>query len=239
MGLLRLGLGLTASFASASTAAVCGDQCSATAGQDAVSRGIIVPPAQNSTVASCCEACKANPRCEAFVTGPCAGHSSATDPVCRLWPDPNATACFLVDGFEGLKPASNRTSTGCVRTKKPARPKLMGPPRNRTPEVVAIAGTAAVLAGVLLAAATYVAAGKNGCKCAEPLAFGSLCFQNVLDTAACLGFLAYGLWLMAEHGAYPVVLRPVFGLAVGEGFLPVGYTRWVYAVSYRERQRLW
>ena len=93
-------------------AAECGGHCLVTAGHDAVSSGIIVPPIQNATVQSCCEACKANPRCEAFVTGPC----NAEDPVCKHWPDPTVNACYLVHGYRGLKAAGGRDrTTGCVR----------------------------------------------------------------------------------------------------------------------------
>lgn len=84
---------------------------------------------------------------------------------------------------------------------------------SRTPALVALAGSAACVVAVLLAAAVWVATNPRGCKCAEPLAFGSLCCQNLLDVVASLIFLSYGLWLMAEHGAHRDVLVPLFSIA--------------------------
>jgi len=84
--------------------------CDVTSGHDAISRGIVVPPIPNATNPTCCDACKANPECEAFVTGPC----SAGDPVCKHWPDPTVNTCFLVHGYQGMKPSRDR-STGCIR----------------------------------------------------------------------------------------------------------------------------
>lgn len=104
-----------ASAAPIPSSAVVSMNCSATAQHDAISHGIIVPPIPNATVASCCAACEANSRCEAFVTGPC----SAVDPVCKHWPDPTVDTCFLVSGFQGLKPSPDRT-TGHIRTAPPA-----------------------------------------------------------------------------------------------------------------------
>jgi hypothetical protein len=95
-------------------AGTCAGDCTVSAGHDAISHGIVVPPIPNSTVAACCAACKANPRCEAFVTGPCNAH----DPVCKHWSDPTVVSCFLVAGYRGLKPAADRT-TGCVRAANP------------------------------------------------------------------------------------------------------------------------
>lgn len=97
--------------------AFCDANCSVSMNHDAVSGGIIVPPIPNATIASCCAACKANPRCEAFITGPC----SQDDPVCKHWPDPTVNTCFLVSGFRGLRPSSDRT-TGCIRAVAPPTP---------------------------------------------------------------------------------------------------------------------
>jgi hypothetical protein len=41
--------------------------CNVTAGMDAISSGIVTPPIANATTASCCAACRTNPKCEAFV----------------------------------------------------------------------------------------------------------------------------------------------------------------------------
>lgn len=105
----------------------CGN-CSVTAGHDAISSGIIVPPIPNATTVSCCAACKANPGCEAFITGPCNGK----DPVCKHWPDPTVNACYLVKGYRGLKPSADRT-TGCIRGPSPTPPKPPKPPTPPTP----------------------------------------------------------------------------------------------------------
>ena len=98
--------------------------CSAvTAQHDAISNGIISDPIPNATDASCCAACEADERCQAFITGPCGVH----DPVCSKWPDPTVNTCFLVNGFRGLKPSKNR-ATGCVRCPPPPAPTPPTPP---------------------------------------------------------------------------------------------------------------
>jgi hypothetical protein len=104
----------SASTLSDSMGPACGT-CEVTAGMDAISAGIIADPIPNASTTSCCAACKANPRCEAFITGPC----SSSDPVCKHWPDPTVSTCFLVHGYKGLKPNKDR-ATGCVR--KPPSP---------------------------------------------------------------------------------------------------------------------
>lgn len=85
--------------------AACGT-CNVTAGHDAISHGIIAPPIPTANTTACCAACKDNPRCEAFVMGPCR-HG---DPGCAA----GAPSCFLVDGFAGLRPSADR-ATGCIR----------------------------------------------------------------------------------------------------------------------------